>query len=481
MPQTRNLIHPQTLPPERSKLTAFRSVLLTGLLAAGCAILFSRSSWPFLAVTAVSLTCVLILYVAHKVVPALGSPHGFALLLWTLLVAHRAFIPRVESLQGGNLEWGPIVIAEVSLTISIFISCLVLFLVSFRRNRSGGAPITVKLIFLYAIMAGLSLTYTPAPFYAGFYFLRLLSAVFLLAVYFGSVNDSQVARFAGCTCLAVTPYMLFPWIELITRQAVTDHRLSGFYLHPITASTIGYTVAILCFFSWLENRRSIAPLGLGLLGLSSAYLGGGKAPAAAMAAVLLLVFIANWRKIFSARSVAAILLACVVLTPLAMSGDVGLLAHWEQYSAGQDFGSLTSRVELWRVAIPIWSKAPILGYGFSSIPIMGIFVPNAEWTAGHAHNSYLEALLEVGLLGSLPLFFAIGIVLLRTLRLRFQAFRLKPLAPIAAALYFLLLCSVTDVVFGCPVTPPVYLFFGLLVCADVLTQWRGDPPAPEEP
>ncbi len=473
MPQTRNLIHPQALPPERSDRTAFRLVLLTGLLAAGCAILFLSSSWPFLLVTAVSLTCLLILYAAYSVVPALQSPHSFALLLWTLLVAHRAFIPRVESLQGENLEWGPIVLAEVSLTISIFISCLVLFLLRFRRNRSGGAPITVKLIFLYAIMAGFSLTYTPAPLYAGFYFLRLLSAVFLLAVYFDSVNDSQVARFAGCTCLAVTPYMLFPWIELITRKAVNDHRLSGFYLHPITASTIGYTVAILCFFSWLENRRSIAPLGLGLLGLSSAYLGGGKAPAAAMATVLLLVFTANWRKIFSARAVAAILLACVMLALLAVSGDVGLLAHWEEYS-GQDFGSLTSRVELWRVAIPIWSKAPILGYGFSSIPITKISVPNAEWTAGHAHNSYLEALLEVGLLGSLPLFSAIGIVLLRTLRLGFRAFRLKPIAPIVAALYFLLLCSVTDVVFGCPFLPPVYLFFGFLVCADVLTQ-RGHP------
>ena len=473
MPQTRNLIHPQALPPERPDRTAFRLVLLTGLLAAGCAILFLSSPRPFLLVTAVSLTCLLILYAAYCVMPALQSPHGFALLLWTLLVAHRAFIPRVESLEGENLEWGPIVIAEVSLTISIFISSLVLFLLRFRRNRSGGAPITLKLIFLYATMAGFSLIYTPAPLYAGFYFLRLLSAVFLLAVYFDSVNDSQVARFAGCTCLAVTPYMLFPWIELITREAVHAHRLSGFYLHPITASTIGYTVAILCFFSWLENRRSIAPLGLGLLGLSSAYLGAGKAPAAAMATVLLLVFTANWRKIFSARAVAAILLACVVLALLAVSGDVGLLAHWEEYS-GQDFGSLTARVELWRVAIPIWSKAPILGYGFSSTPFTKISVPNAEWTAGHAHNSYLEALLEVGLLGSLPLFSAIGIVLLRTLRLGFRAFRLIPLAPIVAVLYFLLLCSVTDVVFGCPFLPPVYLFLGFLVCADVLTQ-RGHP------
>jgi len=65
-------------------------------------------------------------------------------------------------------------------------------------------------------------------------------------------------------------------------------------------------------------------------------------------------------------------------------------------------------------------------------------------------------------------------VLLRTLRLGVRAFRLKPLAPIVAAWYFLLLCSVTDVVFGCPFLPPVYLFLGFLVCADVLTQ-RGRP------
>jgi O-antigen ligase len=449
-------------------------VLLTGLLAAGWAILFSRSPWPFLPVTAVSLTCVLIVCAAYRVVPALRSPHTFALLLWTLLVAHRAFIPRVEALGSGSLEWGPIVIAEVSLTISIFVSCLALFLLRFRKNRSGGAPITVRLIFLYTAVAALSLTYTPAPLYAGFYFLRLLSAVSLLAVYFDSVNDSQVARFAGCTCLAVAPYMLFPWIELIARTGVGENRLPGFYLHQITASTIGYTVAIICLFSRLENRRSIAPLGLGLLGLSSAYLAGGKAPAAAMGIVLLLVFIANWQEILSARGVAAILLACVVLTLVAVSSGVGLLAHWQEYSSGEGFWTLTGRVEIWRAAISMWSKAPILGYGFTSIATTGISLPHGEWTTMHAHNSYLEALLEVGLLGSLPLFSAIAIVLWRTLRLGVRAFRLKPLAPIAAAWYLLMLCSVTDVVFGCPSLPPVYLFLGFLVCADVLTQ-RGRP------
>jgi O-antigen ligase len=394
-------------------------------------------------------------------------------LLWVLLVAHRAFIPRVEPLQTENPEWNAIVIGEVSLTISIFIACLALFLLEFRRNRSRGAPITVLLIFLYAAVAALSLSYTPAPLYAGFWLLRLLSAIFLLAVYFDSVNDAQVARFAGCTGLALIPYLLLPWIELIARKAVVGQRLSGFYIHPIVASTIGYAVAILCFFSWLENRRSIAPVGLGLLGLSSAYLAGGKAPAAAMAIVLLLVFTANWRNILTPGRVAAILLPCLLLGLLAVRGDVGLLAHWHEYPE-ENFWTLTGRVEIWRAAIPMWTSAPILGHGFASMSITKISLAGTEEATSTAHNSYLEALLELGLLGSLPLFSAIGIVLLRTLGLGVRAFRLKPLAPIVAVWYLLLLCSVTDVVFGCPFYPSVYLFLGLLVCADVLTQ-RGHP------
>jgi O-antigen ligase len=384
-----------------------------------------------------------------------------------LLVAQRAFIPRVEPLVGEKLEWGPIVIAEVSLTISVFISCLALFLPRFRRNRRGGAPITVKLIFLYVTVAALSLTYTPKPMYAGFWLLRLLSAVLLLDVYFDSVNDSQVARFAGCTCLAAIPYMLFPWIELIALKSVEGHRPSGLYVQTSLGSAIGYIMVIFCLFSWLENRRSIAPLGLGLLGLSSAYLAGGKAAAAAMATVLLFVFIANRHKILSARGVAAILLACVVLALLAVSGGVGLLAHSQEYS-GENFVTMTDRFELWRAAISMWSNAPILGYGFTFAGI-GITPPHGSITYV-TNNSYLQALLEVGLLGSLPLFFAIGIVLFRTLRLGVRAFRLKPLAPIAAAWCLLLLCSVSEVVFGCPLQPVAYLFFGFLVCADVLTQ-----------
>jgi O-antigen ligase len=370
-------------------------------------------------------------------------------------------------LQTENPGWSAVVIAEICVVLFIFVASLMLFLFEFRRSRGRGAPTTVKFVSLYTVLAAFSLTYTAAPLYSGFYFLRLLSAVLLLGVYFDSANDSQVARFAHWTCLAVTPYVFFPWIELIALKAVSEHRPGGLYVQTSMASTIGYAVALFFLCSWLENRRSAGTLGLGVLALSSAYLAGGKTSAAAMVAVLLLVFTANRRKILKARGVGAVLFACVVLAPLAAGSGVGLLAHAQEYSQG-DFGTWTGRVELWHTAVALWSNARLLGYGLASINLTWISAPHANEPC--ANNSYLQALLEVGVLGSLPLFAAIGTVLLRTLRLGIRAFRVGPLGPTVAAWGLLLLCSVTEVVFGCPTLPVDYLFLGLLVCADAFTR-----------
>ena len=73
------------------------------------------------------------------------------------------------------------------------------------------------------------------------------------------------------------------------------------------------------------------------------------------------------------------------------------------------------------------------------------------------------------MLGSIPVFLAIALVVLRTLKLGACAFRNKSVGPIAAAWYVLLLSSFTDSIFGGLLEPPAYLFWALLICVDALT------------
>jgi O-antigen ligase len=444
-----------------------RQLFFVTILAAPAGIVFLHiPPNPFL--IAVTIAALLLLMAAVlATMSGICNLQNATLLLWILLVAHRAFVPRVEPVDPENLEWSAVVVGEVSITIAIFLSSVSLFIFRLATHRFGRLPTTCKLLLFYAVVAAFSLVYTPSTFYAGFWLLRLMSAVLLFAVYFSSAKSTEIVRFAKVTLLAVMPYIIFPWIVFVQNQFVGD-RVGGYWVHPIMASSIGYAVAIAYFLMWVLEPQRKWSLILCLISFTSAYMAAGKASALAMVIVLGIIFTANWRNVLSARGTALIALLCTAVGYLATVNDVGLLAHWRTYGV-QNFHTLEARVYVWRTAISMWLDSPMLGQGFASTNVTKIHSLDSGWITADAHNSLMQALLEVGLLGSAPLFLAIAIVLFRTVRIGPYIFRLRSLGPIAAAWYVLLLCGLTAVLFGSGLLQPSsYLFLGLLVTIDAL-------------
>jgi O-antigen ligase len=391
----------------------------------------------------------------------------FTLLLWWVLVANRALIPRVESVEASHLAWDAPTIAEVAVTCAVFVSSVLLFLWRVRSLRLKAIPASLKLLALYATAAGGSLLYSPSPSYSAFWFLRLLSIVILLAVYFASGGDPL--RLSRVTAIAAIPYIVLPWLALLQNRASEGGRVGGYWLHPILVSAIGYAIAVGYLLTWLQKTRKASALILGVFGLTAAYMAGGKAPAVAMALVLLMVLAANRRVALSARGIAAAVVAALVVMLVAYHADVGLVSHWRVYEES-DFGTLRDRILLWQSSIPMWLNFPVLGQGFASTKITQLSTPGREWTALHMHNSFLQPLIEVGLLGAIPLCLGVGIVVARTLRLGGRTFRDRSVGPIASAWYVLLLCGLTDLIFGGSPQPQTCIFYGLLVSLDALTR-----------
>jgi O-antigen ligase len=95
--------------------------------------------------------------------------------------------------------------------------------------------------------------------------------------------------------------------------------------------------------------------------------------------------------------------ALVFLDPISGAVSSVLNLHDQYRGAGT---GLSGRVELWEAGIDIFLDHPLLGVGFR---LQDEALPAMFQYAGAVHNGFLGTLVEVGLLGAIPLFWFMGI------------------------------------------------------------------------
>lgn len=91
---------------------------------------------------------------------------------------------------------------------------------------------------------------------------------------------------------------------------------------------------------------------------------------------------------------------------------------------GRDL-TLTGRISLWLILIPMALERPLLGYGYGAF-WLGESGPSAAvwavtWDAGHAHNGYLDVWLELGLIGAGMAFALVAFTMIRYARAALQS------------------------------------------------------------
>jgi O-antigen ligase len=152
----------------------------------------------------------------------------------------------------------------------------------------------------------------------------------------------------------------------------------------------------LLLFVWAETKRSgmrlFLLLTLGLLGIALLLT---FSRAAIAGAVVVGALFLMWK--FNARTLALSIIA--VMLAAILGAEALYLRLTMGFGEGADAVS-AGRIEgIWLPLLPELAKSPLWGNGVSSILWSSPMINEAMTRTGHPHNAYLEALLDMGVIG----------------------------------------------------------------------------------
>jgi O-antigen ligase len=188
--------------------------------------------------------------------------------------------------------------------------------------------------------------------------------------------------------------------------------ISGVMPHK-NAAALAYVVGLTLLLARRERSR---PLAFG--GWLTAFLGLGLASGSALFPVLALVAaaFALLSKPRGRSLIVPLFIAVVAASSLAVMGVERLVPDWVYASLGRT-SHLTGRTAIWAIGVGLVAQHPWLGYGFeaafrSEALYQRELIHQFSWyRAPHAHNSYLQAAIAVGLPAAAAMFAVLGTAL----------------------------------------------------------------------
>lgn len=270
----------------------------------------------------------------------------------------------------------------------------------------------VRSFLLFSSLAALSTLWSPTPAYTAAGGLSLVaSLLFCCAVARELPEDVFFKTIIGAMVLylvltAIAGLML-PQVAWAASQGEEVHyRLTGIASHPnVLAKEIASLLCLAVPLALLRDNRRLA-LVLGLAGLSVIVLTGSRTSLIA----ILAAFGLPWLTAAPIRLkpvllvVASIVgLGTIVMASGLVSLPANLLNSLSRGGDGDEILTMTGRTELWGF---VWDKiweAPLLGHGFNTAHT----VLGRDWwgqpdAAVGAHNMWLQSLLILGIVGTIP-------------------------------------------------------------------------------
>jgi O-antigen ligase len=160
-------------------------------------------------------------------------------------------------------------------------------------------------------------------------------------------------------------------------------------------------------FAWRSWPVRLAISGLMILMITAADSRSSLVSGLVMITAFLLLELRKRRAVLTAILAGGVMCVAILVSfdqiTSAISSALNLADQYRGVSSG-----LSGRVDLWRAGIDIFLDHPLLGVGFR---LQDQALPARFQSAGAVHNGFLGTLVEVGLLGAIPLFWfmAIGI------------------------------------------------------------------------
>jgi O-antigen ligase len=315
--------------------------------------------------------------------------------------------------------------------------------------------------------------------------LRVLGPQHLLRL----LTTSTVCYVLLFACLAVA----FPWADG-TRFTQTTRipRFTWFALHPIATAAYAGTAALLLategLFAPGAWRRRLVGLPLWLLLIPLVLVLLATRSRGAILAFLVTLVVLCCRRYVNPWIVGCLSYGLLALSAMSLglgfalpasvqkilSDEIPLMAFLLRGQVMEEFLSLSGRTELWQHVHALFLKHPLLGYGYLASRSMLLKV--LPW-AGEAHNALAESLLDVGVIGTALVWFALMRAFLSSLlgTLRISGVGGWQQACIFGALLFLVLHSLVDATFAGTPGYQVLLLFATVLAHNRLTQelWSG--------
>ena len=326
----------------------------------------------------------------------------------------------------------------------------------------------LALAFLYAMIALASTAWSVVPAYTGATALGLFAYLGFGCVLSIDLDENLAIRImmwtllafvcAGIIGAAVAPDLA--WLRESEVEPGSGDRLQGFASHP---NFLGQVVAIAILMAVTVRRQGFLGratfYGILALGIATILATGSRTALVALLIAWGLVAARNSRfggaaaiASLGVLSLVLVLAACGVLPNI-----MGVFGELSRSGQKSEILTLTGRTDIWGV---VWTKIqekPLFGWGYNGTEALLIdsFENSFYATAVNAHNMYLQSLLSVGFLGSLPGFAYILLLVGR--------FVTHPDPTRDLITMFVLVVGLTEVsVFGVPVIVETFFFYWVL-------------------
>jgi O-antigen ligase len=284
----------------------------------------------------------------------------------------------------------------------------------FRPLRSLWQSLSLTLFVVYVLTALISSAYSPIWALSLVSAGKWLVAIALIAVYGDSLHPTYCWRPALTITLVtlVGGQLAAIGLELWTYGTLElggseIYRLAGVE-HPVRLGLIGGLSLLMAAF-WIFRGGSAVPglrlafrwaiggLGVLIIALTLSRTGLFAAAVACLAALA----IARRRIPVILGVVYPILVIVPLLGLLYGTGAVDELIdrYVFRYSREETF-TLTGRFEVWEEAAALIADRPLRGYGYVAGPRVQLARRLPAWSPMHAHNAWLQAALDVGLIGA---------------------------------------------------------------------------------
>ena len=316
---------------------------------------------------------------------------------------------RTRDLGDVGLDW------QNGVKLATWIVLLAIAVARWRRIAPLLREPVLALAFLYAMIAFVSTAWSEVPAYTGANAVGLFAYLGLGCMLILDLGEDVVIRIMIWTLLAYVAISVMGGVAvpevtwLPPSNVETTFRLQGFSGQP---NVFGLEVGVFMLLAAIGHRKRLVGhaefLGMLLLGGATVLATDSRTTLVALLIAWGLVAARNSRfggaiaiAMLGVLSLVLVLAACGALPDII--GVFGTLSRTGQES---EILTLTGRTEIWEVAWTRFQEKPLFGWGFNGTEglISSSMAKSFTGTAVNAHNMFLQSLVSVGFLGSLPAF-----------------------------------------------------------------------------